>query len=140
MANRILTWSFNRFPEGGVLSPAHYIETDYAPVAVRIHADSMPKVTDAKFNIFNDGVSIFRDTTEVVNSHDINYQMRHVPTTDIELVAGDASDLMAEDFRDGLVFEAGSWVTCKVTSDGGARNVSINLELQPVSDSEEEDE
>mgnify|MGYP001586742525 CR=1 FL=1 len=140
MTKRILTWTFDRHPSGGVMLPAFYMETDYEPVAVRVYAESLPKVTDAKFDILVDGVSIFSDMSEVKNSVDVNYQHQHVPTTSIELPASASEDTMAENFKDGLTLNAGSWVTCKVTNDGGARNVSIHLELITVSESDEDDE
>ena len=140
MTKRFLTWAFDRFPSGGVMLPAYYMETDYEPVAVRVYADSGPQVLDAKFDILVDGVSIFSDTTEVENSPDVNYQHQHVATTSIELPASATDDTMAENFKDGLTIDEGSWVTCKFKNDGGARNVSIHLELITVSESNEDDE
>ena len=140
MADRILTWSFNRFPEGGALLPAYYLESDYEPVAVRVYAESSPKVNEAKFDIMADGVSIFADNTEVVNSPDINYQIQHIPDTSIELAASESDDLMADNFKEGLSLESGSWITCKVTNDSGARNVSIQFELNALSESDEDAE
>jgi hypothetical protein len=140
MAKRILTWSFARFPEGGILLPAYYMDADYEPVEVRIYADSVPKVNAAKFDILNDGVSIFNDKTEVANSTELFYQMHHVPDTTVELAATQSSDTMVEDFKNGVMLDEGTWVTCKVTDDSGARNVTIQLELQEMTESDEDAE
>jgi hypothetical protein len=140
MADRVLTWSFNRFPEGGILTPAYYMEADYAPLAVRTHALSVPKVNDAEFDIMVDGVSIFVDRDESEDKTNVNYQIQHVPDTSIPLSPNDGDDAMADNFRDDLTLEEGSWVTCKVVTDSGARNVTIQFELQAVSESDEESE
>jgi hypothetical protein len=139
-ADRILTWSFNRFPEGGILLPAYYMETDYEPTEVRIYADSVPTVNSAKFDILNNGVSIFCDKEEVVDSHDSYYQQHHIPNTVIELEPKESNEMMAEDFRNGIMLEEGTWVTCKVIDDSGARNVTVQLELQKMSESDEDNE
>ena len=141
--DRILNWAFVRYPDGGVLLPAYYLETDYEPVAVRVRAESAPAVNDARFDIMVDGVSIFNDKEEVKDSPDIYYQLHHVPNTSVELAPKETIDLMGEDFKENLIMSEGSWVTCKVTNDSGARNVSIQLELQTITepdDNEDEEE
>lgn len=140
MADRILTWSFSRFPEGGVLLPAYYLDGDYVPVAVRIHAGIPAVASDASFDIMVNGVSIFESRNESGDVTNINYQIQHVPDTTIILSAGDTNDEMADSFKNSLVLDSGGWVTCKVVNDSGARNVSINLELEKLTESDEESE
>ncbi len=65
MADRTLTW----YHQGGVrgdesrTGETYYLDVDYEPVAVRIHAETAPDLGDAQFDIRADGVSIFANQT-----------------------------------------------------------------------------
>jgi hypothetical protein len=138
MADKQLIWSTLRYPESGIMLPAYYLENEYEPVAVRIHADSAPKVEAATIDIFDDGVSIFNDHEADSNNLSFNYLYQHVPNTTVGIEPEETDELMAEDFRDDLTLEAGSWITCKMYSDGGARNVTVILELNKITESDED--
>ena len=137
MADKQLIWSTLRYPENGVMLPAYYLDNEYDPVAVRIYADSPPGGVDVTFDIFADGVSLFNDQDADTSDLTANYQHKHIANTKISLDAQDSVELMAENFTEGLVLEAESWITCKMYSDGGAKNITIILELDQVSESDE---
>lgn len=138
MADRQLIWSTLHYPESGVMLPAYYLEGEYEPVAVRIYADSAPKVEACTFDIYDDGTSIFIDKDADNVDMTATYQHQHVANTKVSLEAGDTDELMADNFEDGLYIESGSWITCKMFNDAGARNVTIILELNKLSETEED--
>ena len=142
MAQKVLIWSTQQYPGagyGGVILPAYYAEVAYTPLAVRVHAGSAPHSGDATFDIFDDGVSIFDNHAgmpAVRTSGDGNV---YNADTSIALHHGDTSDEMAENFTSNEI-EAGSWITCRCNSDGAGKNLTVQLELETLAESDEADE
>jgi hypothetical protein len=68
MADRILTWYF-----GDTAQPSYYMEKDYVPVNVRLHAVTAPAVDELEVDITDDGVSIFANQSRTVTSTSIVY-------------------------------------------------------------------
>lgn len=119
--------------------PTYYIEADYSPIAVRICAESAPD-RDAKFDIYDDGTSIFADR----GSHaQINLSSGVRTTTDADtrvvLCKGETLEESAEDFS-GNVIEKGSVVYCKLIDSGDGKNFSIHLELEKLTEDDEDEE
>jgi hypothetical protein len=149
MADKFLTWSVYSFPglsPDGMILPAGYIESDYVPTAVRIHADKAPDYADAMFDILDDGVSIFdthglnRPATPTMGNATTYPDYPSYPIdTSIALVKDETDDELADNFNHTEI-EKGSWITCKINSDGGGRNFTVILELQRVSEADEADE
>lgn len=139
MADRILTFSAKRCDgDPTVMLPAYYIETDLSPVAVRIYAVDAPDVTEAEFEIYDDGVSIMNDKSFSLETYQANTST-YSGTHEIFLGKGENSEEMAEDFNDN-VMEHGSWITCVMKKDGGGKNFTVILELAKVSESGEDEE
>ncbi len=139
MADRILTWSCKRC-EGNptVLLPAYFLEGDYTPTAVRIYADTAPDVEDAEFEIYDDGVSSMNDKDYNYSTYAAN-TATYSGTYEIHLPKGENIDEMAEDFNNTSI-EKGSWITCAIRKDGGGKNFTVQLELEKLSESDEDDE
>ncbi len=137
MADRTLIWSAKRC-EGNptTLLPAYYMEGDYEKVAVRIHAEDAPVDEDAQFEIYADGESIMNDHLYNYDDYIAN-TATYTGETMIHLPVDDTEDTMAEDFSNDNI-EAGTWVTCAFLKDGGGKNFTIILELNRLSDSDEE--
>jgi len=136
--NRILTWHLSSVgSKEERVGPAYFIETDYVPVAVRIHAEIAPHLTDAAFDIFDDGVSIFADRGSKVKNHITGAILSDVSTTTVLLMKGETEEVDAEDFKEYLHIEKGSWVTCEVKEGGQGKNFSVHLELLRVEEEEE---
>lgn len=135
MADRVLTW---HFPEGGDKSqPTYYAETDYEPMAVRIIADVAPASGDCQVDIFDDGVSIFsNNAAHYVYVSSTQRERSDPANTYVILPEGDNLEADAEDFAPGYI-EAGSLVTCALGSTGGARNVTVHLELSKMDEPDE---
>lgn len=138
--NRVLSWS--TFKSGGnhySIGPTYYMEADYEPVAVRIYAEIAPSDGDAEFNIYDDGVSIFSN-----KASDTMYPMGGVQTTasaETNIFLGEEnSQVDAENFQESLIIEEGSWVSCNCIQDGAGRNLSVHLELRPLSEDEESED
>lgn len=137
MADRILTWSMKTYPGGtAMMLPSYYMESEYDVKAVRIHAGTPSNSGDIVVDIFADGVSIMAD-------HDYSYADYIANTatysgeTTIRMYEGDTSDEMAEDFNYTPI-PAGSWVTCVMTSGGTAKDITVILELDKLSDGDED--
>jgi hypothetical protein len=126
MAERILTWHLPR--TGCSDLPAFYADDDYEKVAVRIHADGAPTGGDFELDIFDDGVSIFSNhaTTYVDTADSDSYS--DPANTKVAMHKGDTAEPDAENFTSDLIDE-GSWITCVVYATGGAKNVTVHLEL-----------
>jgi len=112
------------------MSPsAYYAETDLMPVAVRIYAERAPSA-NAKFDIFDDGVSIFTNTAaQLWNSSGV--QIANAADTTIGLAAGQATEELAERFTDTII-DAGSWVYATIPTSGGGKNFTVILELEAI--------
>jgi len=129
--NRLLVFHLHGHAGNGTrLSPsAYYLEADYSKVAVRIYAETAPD-TDAKFDIFTDGVSIFtEDTGQTLNKTTGEISSWSLGSTVI-LPAGSNSEEDAENFNDNEL-TAGSWIYCEAADTGNGRDFTVILELEP---------
>ncbi len=136
---RILAWSYEGVKgKGDRIGAACYAESDYSPIAVRIHAEQAPDYDDAEFEILKDGVSIMKNRVNTsYNAYGV--VIPNPATTTVVLAKGETSEENAEDFASDLI-ESGTWLTCKLDKDGGGRNFTIQLVLESDSDDEDDSE
>ena len=114
---------------------AYYMDAEYDKVAVRIYSEDAP-LRDAKFNIYNDGVSIFSNRTNKAYNVTTGVDITGADVYEAILPAGQNSEEIAEDFNDSVIAE-GSWVWCDLVDAGGGNNFTVQLELHQVSEDEE---
>ena len=141
MGKRILTW--NALSSNGnqlTIGATYYMEADYAPIAVRTYVEIPPNAEDAEFDIYVDGVSIFANRASHTYYERGGVQTYAAAITKQIIDDGEKEQVDAEDFRNELVIEQGSWVTCSLIKDGGGKNFSIHLELREFNEEEEESE
>jgi len=133
MADRSLVWFFPDLAPP--VSPSYFAEEDLEKVAVRIHADTVPHSGDCKIDIMADGVSIFIDHTfDYIGYKRVGVNI--VPDTTVALPETQNSEEYAEMFTPDDI-SAGAWITCKLTAPSGARNITVILELNRVTESDE---
>ncbi len=133
MADRVLTWHApERTGDGLRIGPAFYMDEDYTPGAVRLQVETAGRVLDAEVDILDDGVTIFADRTttqQVSTSTKGPTTSRGAAKTTAVLVEGDTVEEGEDSFVAGVTLLKGSWVTCKVTKYGDAKNLSVHLEM-----------
>jgi len=135
------TLAFHHHGESGNeirMLPAYYIEADYAKVAVRVNAEYAP-TSDAKIDIFDDGVSIFNNNALTLTNVTTGKTTVGTVATTVSLIAGENSEVHAEDFND-TVIDKGSWVHCNLVNGGGGKNFTVLLELENLSEEDEPEE
>lgn len=136
MADRILTWSVHKCTGNPtVMLPSHYIEADFAPVAVRIYAVKAPDYDEAKFEIYDDGVSIMEDHAYNYNTYIAN-TATYSGTYEFFLGKNENAEEMAENFKE-VPIETGSWLTCVLKQAGGGMDFTVILELDKLSEEED---
>lgn len=108
MAERIVNWHINGKPD----NMAYYMEQDYAPHAVRIHAQTPAKGNSLKIDIKADGVSILGTYAELHEDE----------TLLVDATEGEFNDCIEE----------GEILTCEVVESNGANNVTVQLELDAL--------
>ena len=118
------------------MAPAYYMDADYELVAARIYAANAP-LRDAKFDILKDGVSIFSNRTTRAWNKVTGVEITGVDATDIQLTAGQNSEELLMDFNTSIIEES-SWVSAMVVDAGGGKNFSVQLELKPMSEGEDD--
>ncbi len=136
---RILTWEVKGVASQDYLGPRYYMDADYKPLAIRIHAGKAPTDDDAEFDILVDNSTILEDRT-VDPGRRTDRAYTYTATTTVVLSKGDNYEIDAEDFSPDAVIEQGSWVWCKPIKDGAGRDFSIHLVLEELSESDEEPE
>jgi len=130
MAARILTWYLDEVTGDGTnQGPAYCMDTGYAlPAKVRIHAQRVPKGQDLIIDIKEDGTSIFGTYTSKLDATPVGRV-----TTDsyrASLVDGSTSEENAENFAPNKTrLQQYSWITLDVIQSGGAKKISVQLEL-----------
>ena len=138
--NRLLTFHYHGTSgsQERMAPSAYYMDADFTKVAVRIYAGVAP-TSDAKFDIFDDGVSIFqsRDVASIPNSAGVISTVSE--GTSIVLLADEQSDEIAENFTETPIAK-GSWVTCNMLDSGDGKDFTVQLELQPLSEDDESEE
>lgn len=137
--NRILTFhSKDSVGNDSRLGPTYYIEADYEPVAVRIYAETAP-LRDAKFDVFDDGVSIFNNRTPKDFELNTGKNITGAVVTATVLSENQNSEEYAEDFTNTPI-EEGSWVYCDLVDSGGGKNFTVHLEMKEISEKGEYEE
>lgn len=112
------------------MQPTYYIEANYTPVVVRIHAEVAPS-RDAKVDIYDDDVTIFNNRTPLDINPSTGRNQSGAAVTAQVLCAGQNKEELAGDFATDLI-EEGSWVHCNIVDSGGGKNFSVHLELQSL--------
>ena len=137
---RYLTFHFHGTTgnEARMSPSAYYVESNYTPVAVRIYAETAP-TRDAKFDIFDDGVSIFNNRTPYQQNLTTGVVLTGAPVTACVLPIGQNTEESAEDFSASLI-EVGSWVYCNILDSGGGKNFTVQLELYSQAEEQDEEE
>lgn len=128
MADRILTWYIPEVVGDGTRQgPTFCMERDYHPQHVRIYAADAPDADNLEVDIKDDGVSIC--------------------TNKPVLLKGQKSEEMGEDFSTNAdnVIEKYSWVSLDISQSGGAKKITVQLEVTEAlgvnaDDTEDEDE
>lgn len=208
MTIRYLVW---HIPNPGAKVPSFYADKDCEPIALRIHAGTVPRGGDMVVDVLDDGVSImksndyqkwtFKDEDayiffnsptgtftyqEVVTGGTSNATarvkvnafgkltlydvsgvftsgetitggtssatgvvgtfVRQVKNSTMTTVAGRShailpkgatSDNASANFKQGVQIQSGSWVSLSILEENGASNVTVQLELEALSESEE---
>lgn len=121
-----LTWHFPG--RGQREAPAYYLADGFELVAVRIRAEQAPIQVDFEVDILEEGVSIFADSDVAFQSMGTTPYHKDSTSTYVKLVKGDSIELDAENFRKDEI--GPGWVTCVIGSDGGASNVTVQLDIE----------
>ena len=116
------------------MSPAYYMDGDYEPVAVRIHVGKAP-AKEAKIDIYDDGVSLFNNSTTPAHHHNTGTDLTGDAVTYMSLAAGQNSDEVADDFTNDPI-DSGSWITCKLLDAGSGANFTVQLEIALIEEDE----
>ncbi len=136
--NRILRFHCHETSGNTVrLAPsAYYMDADYDKVAVRLYAEKAP-LRDAKFNIYDDGVSIFSNQTFKKYNYSSGVDETGADKYEVSLPKGQNSEEIAETFNSTQI-EEGSWVWCNMVDAGDGKNFTVQLELHQVSEDVQE--
>ncbi len=132
MANLILTWSaYKDHGNRRAMAPsAYYMDTDYVPIAVRLYAEFTPEIEDAEFNIYDDGVTLLTDRA-TKKFRVLTGRFEADPEVNVAISVGENTEVSTGDLKDTII-EEGSWVSCNIIKDGGGRNFTVQLELEPI--------
>lgn len=133
MADRILIFHMperkGQHGDWNRIGPTYYMDGDYMPVALRVHAEGAPSDRTLEIDILDDGVSIFTNRASIQNNAITSAVERQTTQTTGSLPKGENTEDNADVFKSGKIAE-GSWVHCEMPYDGNARNVTIQLELE----------
>jgi len=114
---RILTWYLPEMTGVGTRQgPTYYLDGDYELSSLRVYARIAPAGSDLTFNIKVDDVSIM--------------------ASNARLPVGANTDEMLEDWTKSTPLEEGSWVSLDITDNGNAKEITVQLELLSLSDSD----
>lgn len=128
--NRILTFHDPEKQSDGRFGAAYYVESDFAPIAVRLHAENAPHLADAEFEILKDGVSIMNNRDKL--QRDIYGAITsNTTTTTVVLTKGTSTAEVADDFIDQTI-ESDGWITCELVNPGGGKNFTVQVELEQI--------
>jgi hypothetical protein len=135
VADRTLIWFFPDAPHQRQ-QPTYFAEEDFEKSAVRIIADEAP-VSDCVIDIFvadytgTGKVSIFNN--RVASMLDGSTVARFPSDTTVNLPKGRKIDIAAENFTQEDITE-GQCITCQMVTNGGAKNITVILELNRVAE------
>lgn len=136
--SKLLTFHIHEAGDNTQMSPAYFMDGEYDKVSVRIYAERAP-VRNATIDIYDDGVSIFSNSTPTMYNVSSGADETDASNTLAILPKGYNSEEMAEDFTPDTIEEE-SWITCKLIDGAGGRNFTVQLELSQVSEDESGDD
>ncbi len=127
MSDRVLIWhEKDQTSSIDRIGPTFYIDANMVPKSVRIHAVNAPVNGDVEVTIYDDGVSIFKNHLGTIP---INGNITYISEAKtVTLPKGQNFETDAESFDISEIAE-GSWVHCIVNESGGAKNITVQLEL-----------
>lgn len=130
--NRVLIFHHHEYTANSVrMAPAaYYLEKDYNKVAVRIYAERVPQ-RDAKIDIFDDGVSIFKNRAVDGINRTTGVRTSAPAVTEAILSKDNNAAEIAGDFTDDVI-AGDSWVHCNLVDAGGGKNFTVQLELEEL--------
>ena len=111
---RILNWHFTGSPD----LMAYYDEREYSPEHIRLYSKNAPGLTGCQVDIRDDGVSILSDYAKLSDQENLEELAGNFP-------------------NEKPTIEEGSVITCHIMAPGGVSNLSIQLELESLSDEDE---
>jgi len=127
---RYLTWYIetpneNKAREG----PTFILDKDYDIKALRMYSTIAPDGDDLEIDILDDGSTIFGSTTTTTDGYvaDVSYTARADRPM---LQPGEHDEVEFEGFRDDDYMEEGSEVYLQFVSTGGAKGVTVILEIE----------
>ena len=111
MAKRYLVWYLPETTRDGTRQgPTFYVDEDSEMLGLRVYAGLAPDTTNMTFDIKADDTSILDGYAS--------------------LTKGEYESDLAGDFVNGAVIEAGSWVSLDMVDNGGAKEITVTLELE----------
>jgi len=141
MTDRLIFHEKDIIADGARIGPRYYISGDYAPIAVRIDAERPPSDADLEVDILVDDITIFDDRAPTsILTYGNSASFHHVSKTTAILPKGENVDPDADDFKADAVIQEGSWVHCILRASGGAKNITVQLDIEPLSEPDEETE
>ena len=136
MAIRIIVW---HIPYPGSPLPAFYMERDYSPGKLRIHAEQASNGGECQVDIRDDGTTIFAER----GLRPTAWNQTKLTGTSLKnavLPKGATLEEHADDFLQGEnTISEGSVLTCHEIELNGAKNVTGQLELESADEDEESD-
>ena len=118
--------------------PAFYMERDYVPEKLRIYAAQAPNGGDCEIDIRDDGTTILSSRGRRPESTTATRLTGTAKTTAV-LPKGANLEEDADDFlTTDSTIAAGSVLTCHEIDLNGAKNVTVQLELDSADDEDEE--
>lgn len=136
MADRILTFSIaDPFGSSKQMLPAYFLEAECEVKAVRIHTGTAPLTEELEFDIYDDGVSIMNDNEYLYATYRAD-TANYSGSTTLHLGIGETDNEMVEDFNNNII-SPGSWITCQCIKGGGAKDITVQLEIDIISESDE---
>ncbi|MFA6271384.1 MAG: hypothetical protein WC657_09360 [Candidatus Paceibacterota bacterium] len=141
MTDRLIFHEKDIIADGARIGPRYYIDGDCSPVAVRIDAERAPSDADLEVDILVDDSTIFDDRAPTsILTYGNSASFHHVSKTTAILPKGDNVEADADDFKAGAIIEGGSWVHCILKASGGAKNITVQLDIEPLSEPDESEE
>ncbi|MFA5377154.1 MAG: hypothetical protein WC455_15490 [Dehalococcoidia bacterium] len=141
MTDKLIFHEKDVVAEGSRIGPRYYIDGDYSPIAVRIDAEKAPPDGDLEVDILIDDTTIFNDRQPVlIQTYGDSSTFHHVYKTTAVLPKGEYVEVDAEDFKSNALVAEGSWVHCVLRASGGAKNITVQFELEPIAEPDESGE
>ena len=138
MTDKLIFHEKDIIADGARIGPRYYIDGDYTPIAVRIDAERAPSDADLEVDILVDNSTIFDDREPVsILTYGNSASFHHVSKTTAILPKGDNVEVDAEDFKNAAIIEEGSWVHCILKASGGAKNITVQFDIEALSEGNE---